>query len=88
VKRGRIPFAAVAAILAGGIAWLWVPQKPVALWIWSVGLILTAGPVVVDTVREAAHGKFAADLVATLTVTLALILGHPVVGLVIVIMQT
>jgi heavy metal translocating P-type ATPase len=56
--------------------------------IWMVGLALCGAPVVYRTVRGLLHGKFAADVIATMTVIAALALQHPVVGLVIVIMQT
>ena len=56
--------------------------------LWMTGLAVTAFPVVSQTARGVFRGKLAADLVASLTVVLALILGHPVVGLVIVIMQS
>ena len=56
--------------------------------IWMVGLVLCGAPVVYSTVRGLLRGKFAADIIASMTVLTALLLGHPVVGLVIVIMQT
>src|SRR5690242_2450233 len=86
--RNHIPAIAALAIGLGGVAWTTSPGPVVARWIWTSGLVLTAIPVVGSTVRQALHGKFATDLVATLTVVTALFLGHPVVGLVIVIMQT
>jgi heavy metal translocating P-type ATPase len=53
-----------------------------------VGLVLCGVPVIYTTVRSLLHGKFAADVIASLTVLAAVALGHPVVGLVIVVMQT
>jgi heavy metal translocating P-type ATPase len=53
-----------------------------------VGLVLCGVPVIYTTVRSLLHGKFAADVIASLTVLAAVVLGHPVVGLVIVVMQT
>jgi heavy metal translocating P-type ATPase len=53
-----------------------------------VGLVLCGAPVVYSTVRGLLRGKFAADIIASMTVVTALALGHPIVGLVIVIMQT
>lgn len=52
------------------------------------GLVVTGSPVVLDTMRGVFRGRFAADLVASFTIVLAFALGHPVVGLVIVIMQS
>jgi heavy metal translocating P-type ATPase len=56
--------------------------------IWMIGLALCGAPVVFQTFRGLLHGKFAADVIATMTIIVALALEHPVVGLVIVIMQT
>ena len=56
--------------------------------VWMIGLALTGAPVVYSTLRGLLRGKFAADVIASMTVVTALALGHPVVGLVIVIMQT
>jgi heavy metal translocating P-type ATPase len=53
-----------------------------------VGLVLCGAPVVYSTLRGLLRGKFAADIIASMTVVTALALGHPIVGLVIVIMQT
>ena len=53
-----------------------------------IGLVLCGAPVVYSTVRGLLRGKFAADVIASMTVVTALVLGHPVVGLVIVVMQT
>jgi cation transport ATPase len=44
--------------------------------------------VVWATVRGAAAGRFAADLVASFAIVAALILGEPLAGLVVVLMQT
>ena len=60
----------------------------VSYCVWMIGLALTGAPVVYSTLRGLLRGKFAADVIASMTVVTALALGHPVVGLVIVIMQT
>ena len=84
----RIPIAATLAILLGGAA-MFLPGGAVpAHRIWMVGLVLCGVPVIYTTVRSLLHGKFAADVIASLTVLAAVVLGHPVVGLVIVVMQT
>ena len=56
--------------------------------IWFAGLALTGTMVVWRTVRGALRGHFAADVVATLAILAAVLLGQPLVGLVIVLMQT
>lgn len=86
--RYRIPIATLAVIVAGGLA-TFLPNGIV--WrnaIWTVGLLLTGAPILASTLRGIIRGKFAADLVAALAVLTALALGHPVVGLVIVLMQS
>jgi heavy metal translocating P-type ATPase len=52
------------------------------------GLVLTGLPVVVGTVRGVVARRFAADLVATLAILGALVLGEPLPGLIVVLMQT
>jgi heavy metal translocating P-type ATPase len=55
---------------------------------WSVGLAVTGLPVVWRTLRGIAAGRFAADLVAMLAIVTALLLGQPLAGLIVVLMQT
>ena len=56
--------------------------------LWYGGLALTGTSVVWSTLRGALRGYFAADVVATLAIVAAALLGEPLVGLVIVLMQT
>ena len=56
--------------------------------LWYTGLALTGTGVVWSTLRGALRGHFAADVVATLAIVAAVLLGQPLVGLVIVLMQT
>jgi heavy metal translocating P-type ATPase len=51
-----------------------------------VALILTGAPIVWRTIRDAMRGRFAADIVATLSIVTALALREPLAGLVIVLM--
>lgn len=88
MARYTIPIAATLVILLGGVMFLLPGGSETANRIWFVGLILCGAPVVYSTVRGLLRGKFAADVIASMTVVAALALGHPVVGLVIVIMQT
>ena len=59
---------------------------------WSdvglVILIVTGAPIVWRTVTGMLHGRFAADVVATLAIVTAVALRQPLAGLVIVLMQT
>ncbi len=56
--------------------------------VWSAGLAITGAPVVWRTLRGVAAGRFAADLVAMLAILAALLLGEPLAGLIVVLMQT
>src|SRR5687767_11021178 len=56
--------------------------------VWWLGLLGVGTPLVLQTAREVASGRFAVDLVATLAILLALILWQPLAGLVIVLMQS
>jgi heavy metal translocating P-type ATPase len=56
--------------------------------VWSAGLAITGAPVVWGTLRGVAAGRFAADLVAMLAILAALLLGEPLAGLIVVLMQT
>jgi heavy metal translocating P-type ATPase len=86
--RNRIPVLVLLFLAAGGAATL-LPQGSV--WrhrTWMTGLAVTSIPILWATVRGVARGRFAADLVAALAVITSALLGQPVVGLVIVLMQS
>ncbi len=53
-----------------------------------LALMATGAPIVWRTARGALRGHFATDIVATLSIVTAVVLGQPVAGLVIVLMQT
>lgn len=56
--------------------------------VWMIGLVSTGAPLAWRTLRAVAAGRFATDVVATLSVITAAALGNPLPGLIIVIMQT
>lgn len=88
---GRIPITPVAALLvllAGVAAGVLAADPALRARVWLVGLVLTGAPVVWGTVRGMVRGRFAADIVATLAIVGAAVLGEPLAGLVVVIMQT
>ena len=80
----------LAALFIGvGLLAREVPSVPgIDRAVWYLGLTLTGSGVVWRTFRGAIRGEFAADVVATLAIVAAVLLGQPVVGLVIVLMQT
>jgi heavy metal translocating P-type ATPase len=56
--------------------------------IWTASLVVVGAPVVVRTAIGLTAGRFAADVVAALAVVAAFLLDQPLVGLVVVLMQT
>jgi heavy metal translocating P-type ATPase len=78
---------ALAVIVVGGVLQYDVSPS-LAAEVWMIGLIATGAPVVWGTLRAAGRGRFATDVVATLSIIGAVLLGHPFAGLVIVLMQT
>lgn len=79
---------AVTAIVAGGIVYLLPPTRGAEATVWGLGLLVSGLPVVYGTLKGAIRGRFAADLVASLAITTAFVLGEPLVGLIVVVMQT
>lgn len=54
--------------------------------VWNIGLAITAAPIAWQTLRDARHGRFATDIVATMAIVGALLLGQAIAGLVVVLM--
>lgn len=76
-------------LIGAGIVVPWVGLDPEwRHWIWTAGLVLTSTRLVVRTLLGIARGQFAADVVAMMAVIAAFLLSQPVVGLVIVLMQS
>jgi heavy metal translocating P-type ATPase len=85
--RWAQPLGALLALLIG----LALRAGPNAVWgprVWLAGLIGLGLPVVWRTARGALAGRFAADLVASLSIITAVVLVQPLAGLVVVLMQT
>jgi ATPase, P-type (transporting), HAD superfamily, subfamily IC len=55
---------------------------------WTVGLVLVSLPILWKTIRGVLRGKFAADVVASLAIITSILIGQPLVGFVILLMQT
>ena len=88
LREHPVPIGALAFIIAGGVASILAPGGQWASRIWMTGLLVTAAPMLWATLRGMVRGRFAADVVAALAVIAAVLLRQPVVGLVIVLMQT
>jgi heavy metal translocating P-type ATPase len=84
----RVPALATVFIVAGLLAQFSWRSPSSAHVLWYVGLAITGSGIVWQTLRGALRGQFAADVVAALAICAAALLGQPVVGLVIVLMQS
>lgn len=82
------PVAAGAVMIAGQLAPRLLSWDSARERIWFFGLIVLGAPVVWGTLRHLVRGTFAADVVASLALIGSVGLGQPLVGLVIVLMQT
>lgn len=83
-----LPALALGFLLAG-LAARFIPD--LAAWsipAWTAGLWITGTPLVVRTVRGLLRGEFAADVVASLAIVTAMVLGEPIAGLVVALMQS
>lgn len=83
-----VPVATLVAIGAGFVAG-WAGNGE--FWrhaTWTAGLVICGAPLVFKTLSGMLRGRFAADVVATLAIIASFALGQPVVGLVIVLMQS
>jgi heavy metal translocating P-type ATPase len=82
------PLFAIAGIVLGGM-WQLVFNLPLlAHGLWTIALIGAGFPVVWRTLVAARRGNFATDVVASLSIVTAAVIGQPLAGLVIVLMQT
>ncbi len=82
------PLFALVVIVVGALGKYVFGMPFYADGLWLVGLAGAGFPVVWRTLRAAMEGKFATDLVASLSIVTALIINQPLAGLVIVLMQT
>ena len=86
----EVPLIALFSVLVIGAGLLLRAAGDRALGggIWLAGLVLAGAPLVWRTLRGVAKGQFASDIVATLAIVGAVLLGEPVAGLVVVLMQS
>ena len=88
VRRYRIPGAAVVLLVVGMLVGFIADTGTARHWIWLVGLCVISSPLLWKTAVGVFRGQFAADLVAALAIIAAILLRQPLVGLVIVLMQS
>ena len=82
------PLLAIGGIVLGGVEQFVFHMPEFALGLWTLALLGAGFPVVWRTLQAARHGNYATDLVASLSIVTAAIIGQPLAGLVIVLMQT
>lgn len=83
-----LPLITLAFLSVGGVTAVLLPGTPWSGRVWLLGLLVTGLPVAGRTFRGLLRGEFAADVVAMLAIAGALLLGQPMAGLVVVLMQT
>ncbi len=83
-----LPLATLVVIGVGAVALASEAGAEASHWVWWGGLVVVGAPVVWRTLRDAMRGHFATDLVAMLAIVGAVLLGQPLAGLVVVLMQT
>ena len=82
-----LPAAALAVLVAGALL-RYRGVETTGTVIWMAGLAVTGLPIVLRTAAGILRGRFAADIVASLSIIGAFVLQYPVAGLVIVLMQS
>jgi heavy metal translocating P-type ATPase len=88
LSAGWLPLLTIVFIALGALVLVSDTSPVPTAVVWWVGLLIVGTPLVLQTAREVASGRFAVDLVATLAILLALVLWEPLAGLVIVLMQS
>jgi heavy metal translocating P-type ATPase len=86
-SRFIIPILSLVWLAAGATSLL-VGRGEWAHAVWMTGVVLLGAPIVFQTLRKALRGRFATDVVATLSIVGAIALDQPLAGLVIVLMQS
>ena len=82
------PGVVLAVLVLGALLRVAPDGARMANGVWLAGLYLLGLPLAWRTLRGVVRGHFATDVVATLAIVAAIILGEPLAGLVVVLMQT
>lgn len=85
-RRALLPAVALLFLASGFLARSTGTSAADA--VWTTGLVLAGGPLVVRTILGLARGRLASDVVASLAIVGALLLHLPLAGLVVALMQS
>ena len=75
VREYPIPIFTFIGLLSGIIVFI-TGYRPTAHQIWFLTLVLGGAPIVFHTLRGMLRGQFASDIVATLAIVTAIIMGQ------------
>src|SRR5215831_10710404 len=82
-----LPTLTLVVLIIGGALAVF-PDRVSAHQVWMIGVIVLGAPIVFGTLRNALRGRFATDVVASLSIVGSVALDQPLAGLVIVLMQS
>lgn len=87
-KRYPIPAMAIIGLVVGAVVHYIFNDEVTGHWIWFITLVVGGAPIVIETIKEMLHGRFASDIVAMLAISTAIITNEAFPGVIIVIMQS
>ena len=87
-RASMVPALVLTAVLAGALLRVGRVDHRWSDATWMSGLVVAGIPLVWRTLRGVARGHFATDVVASLAILAAILLGEPLAGLIVVLMQT
>lgn len=87
LKQYGYPAAVFVGLCAGVLAYF-SEYHDIAQWIWGITLIIGGIPIIWKTIIGMLKGQFAADIVATMAIVTAIIMGEYLAGSVVVLMLT
>ncbi|HMA32847.1 MAG TPA: HAD-IC family P-type ATPase, partial [Chloroflexia bacterium] len=87
IRAGLLPLISLLGLAGGGLAYL-AGAPTLSNSIWLLALLGGGVPLLWHTLRGMLRGEFAADIVAMLAITTAVIMDEPLAGLLVVLMQS